>query len=152
MPDAFALALAYLNRRERTEAEIRARLEGAGCAPGAIDGAIDELRTLGQVDDARFARLFAQDRRELDGWGRDRIARRLGELGIERELIDEVLAGEPEEELRRAVELLGLRFPGGPGDPEDTRARERAFGVLIRRGYELELAADAVRRWNGRSA
>ena len=151
MPDALGLALKYLGRRLRTEAEVRARLRRAGCGAGEVEGAIEELQTLGQLDDARFARLFAQDRRELDGWGQERIARRLGELGIGRELVEEALAGEPDDELQRAVELLGHRFPTGTpdrsADPGD-RIRERAFGVLIRKGYESEIAADAVRRWD----
>ena len=32
-----------------------------------------------------------------------------------------------------------------PGPPDDDRARERALGLLVRRGYELELAYEAVR-------
>ena len=94
LPDALALAFAYLNRRERTAAEVRARLTRAGCGEVEIEDTIGELVTLGQLDDARFAQLFAQDRRELDGWGHERIARRLRELGVERELIDEALADE----------------------------------------------------------
>lgn len=154
MPDALGLAFAYLNRRERTESEIRARLERAGCGEVEIEDTIDELLRLGQIDDARFARLFAQDRRELDGWGHERIGRRLRELGIERELIGDTLADEPAAELQRAVELLERRFSRGPADAGDAadvagaRVRERAFGVLVRKGYERELAADAVRRWD----
>lgn len=146
MPDAIGLALAYLGKRERTEAEVRARLRRADCAQDEIDDAIEELRVLGQLDDARFAGLFAQDRRELDGWGRERIARRLLELGVERELVDDALAGESAAELKRAVELLERRFP--TGRDADDRARERAFGILVRKGYESEVAADAVRRWD----
>ena len=37
------------------------------------------------VDDAGFARRFAEDRRNLDGWGNERIERRLVELGVDRE-------------------------------------------------------------------
>ena len=33
------------------------------------------------LDDAAFARRFAEDRRNLDGWGSERIERRLAELG-----------------------------------------------------------------------
>ncbi len=151
MPDALALAFAYLNRRERTAAEVRARLTRAGCGEVEIEDTIGELRTLGQLDDARFAQLFAQDRRELDGWGHERIARRLRELGVERELIDQALADEPAAELQRAIELLERRFPREPADASegnDVRLRERAFGVLVRKGYERDLAADAVRRWD----
>ncbi len=32
-----------------------------------------------------------------------------------------------------------------PSPPADQRERERALGLLVRRGYELELAYDAVR-------
>lgn len=150
--DALGIAFAYLNRRERTEAEIRARLGNAGCAEGEIEDAIGELRTLGQIDDPRYARLFAQDRRELDGWGQERIARKLRELGIEREAILEALAGEPAAELERAVEVLERRFPDRLGELEDARVRDRAFGVLVRKGYQSEVAADAVRRWSAGTA
>ncbi len=39
--------------------------------------------------------------------------------------------------------MLERRFPS-PSD-DAPRERERAFGVLVRKGYEPELAADAVR-------
>ena len=37
----------------------------------------------GYLDDARFAQRFAEDRRRLDGWGAERIERRLRALGVE---------------------------------------------------------------------
>jgi regulatory protein len=81
----------------------------------------------------------------LEQWGTERIARALSERGIERELIAEALAGEPgESELARAVELLGQRFPA---PPQEWRERERAFGVLVRKGYDTEVASDAIRAW-----
>jgi regulatory protein len=47
-----------------------------------------------------------------------------------------------ESELGAAVALLQRRVRG-PLDSE--RERERALGLLVRKGYELELAYDAVR-------
>src|SRR5439155_343804 len=98
---------------------------------------------LGYVDDRRFARQFAEDRRRLDSWGSDRIERRLRELGVDRELIAAALAEqEGPGELEAAVALLRRRFPVAP---EGDRERDRALGLLVRRGYELELAYDAIR-------
>jgi regulatory protein len=163
----FGIAYAYLNRRERTEAEVRARLERAELHSDEVEMVIAELLDFGYLDDARYARVFTQDKRTLEAWGSERIARALRERGVERDLIEQALKGvaAPAEflggdadrggelglasELDRAMALLDRRFPGGPADPRD---RERAFGVLARKGYERETAADAVREWARRAA
>ena len=46
-----------------------------------------------------------------------------------------------ESELDRALALLRRRFPS---PPRDRRERDRALGVLIRKGYDSELALDAL--------
>ena len=67
-------------------------LLGKRVEPAVADQVVTELIELGYLDDARYAVRFAEDRRRLDGWGSDRIARRLRELGIDREHIDAALA------------------------------------------------------------
>ncbi len=74
-------------------AELRARLERARLPAAAIDEALEILAEQGYVDDARYARLLVEDRRAIDGWGAERIRARLERAGIERELIEEALAG-----------------------------------------------------------
>ncbi len=145
-----AIAYAFINRRERTVSEVRERLARAELPDAEVESVMAELISLGYLDDARYARLFAQDRRALDSWGRERIARTLRERGVERELIDAALLSSNAaggDELERAAGLLEDRFPKGPREPRD---RERAFGVLLRKGYGSETAADAVRQWLGR--
>ena len=142
---ALGLAFQHLNRRDRTEAEIRSHLHTKGVEEAVIESAVEALHEQGYVDDARFARLLTHDKRELEGWGTERIRRTLVARGIERELIDDALrAEEPSEELDRALELLRRRFPAPPDGP---RERERALGVLLRKGYESELALDALSQY-----
>ncbi|HET6548041.1 MAG TPA: regulatory protein RecX [Solirubrobacter sp.] len=140
---AYETAWRFLAHRERTEAELRARLERNDVAPALVDEVVGELRDGGYVDDAGFARRFAEDRRNLDGWGAERIERRLGELGVAREDIHVALADGAHDELEAACELLARRFPTPPDTPRD---HQRALGFLVRKGYELELAHDALRR------
>jgi regulatory protein len=98
----------------------------------------------GYLDDASFAQRFAEDRRRLDGWGTERIERRLRSLGIDRDALGAALGAQGHaEELAAAVALLRRRFPVPPATPRDC---ERALGMLVRKGYELELAHDALRR------
>jgi regulatory protein len=142
---ALELAYRFINQRERSEAEVRRRLERAELGSEEVDAAIAELTELGYLDDTRFARIFTEDKRSLEAWGNDRIARTLGERGIDRDLIAAALsAGQEESEHDRAVALLDQRFPAPPADRKE---RERALGVLLRKGYDSEVALDAVRAW-----
>jgi regulatory protein len=154
---ALDLGYAYLNRRERTVAEVRAQLERKGVSPGLIEPAVRTFAEQGFLDDERFARLFVSDKRELEQWGSERIRRGLLARGIDRELAERAvapgggdadpfgdadsLADEEPTELERALELLRRRFPD---PPRERRERDRALGVLVRKGYESELALDAL--------
>jgi regulatory protein len=143
LQEALDLSFTYLSRRDRTAAELRRHLERKRMEPAGIDGAIAELERQGYLDDAGFARRFAEDRRRLDAWGGERIERRLLALGIDPSLAAAAARdGDDHDELAAAVALLRRRLRSTPRTDRD---RERALGVLVRRGYELELAYDAVR-------
>jgi regulatory protein len=139
---ALELAYRYIGRRDRTVAEVRGHLTAKGCDEAATDAAVEELAAAGYLDDARYAVRFAEDRRALDGWGSERIAQRLAAAGVDRADVEAALARRDDaDELDAAVALVRRRFPVLDSD----RERERALGLLVRRGYELELAYDAVR-------
>jgi regulatory protein len=149
---ALELGYAYLNRRERTVSEVRAQLKRKGVSPELIDPALQAFADQGFLDDERFAQLFVSDKRELEQWGSERIRRGLLARGVDRELTERALApgaqsggpGASEEEpteLERALQLLRRRFPG---PPRERRERDRALGLLLRKGYESELALDAL--------
>jgi regulatory protein len=141
------VAWTALNRRERTVTEMARLLAAKRVEPAAIETVLAELREQGYLDDASYAQRFAEDRRRLDAWGADRIERKLLSLGIERELIAMAI-GEQDHagEMEAALEILARRFPQPPQTP---RERDRALGVLVRKGYGLELAHDALRRHAG---
>ena len=140
-----AMRLAYraVGQRERTVAELRTYLERKRVEPDAIDNAVAELSQAGLLDDARYAQRFAEDKRELDRWGSERIARELHRRGVTDDLIDAAVSERSREaELRTALLLLEQRAP----TVSDDRDRDRAWRLLVRRGYEIELAYEAVRR------
>jgi regulatory protein len=162
---ALELAFRFLNRRDRTVSEVREHLAAREVAEPVAEAAIAELRDTGYLDDVRYTRLFTEDKRTLEQWGSGRIRRTLLGRGIERELMDQALADAdansnveadawadadpanpdgdsgPRDELGRALDLLRRRFPVAP---QDRRERDRALGMLLRKGYESELAVEAV--------
>jgi regulatory protein len=147
LQDALDRAYRYLASRDRTEHEIRAHLERVGVDESVMEEAVRILIELDYLNDARFAARFAQDRRELDAWGAERIERRLVALGVDRDHVRSALTEDTGSggELDRALGLLSRRFPQ---PSSDHRARERALGVLLRKGYEPELAFEALASWS----
>lgn len=114
------------------------------CAdPEDVERAIATLVEQGYLDDERFARLFVQDKRELEGWGAERIRQALLARGVDSGVIADGLAraGADDSELDRALAILRRRFPSPIGD---RRERERALGVLLRKGYDSDLALEAI--------
>jgi regulatory protein len=114
-----------------------------GFAEEEVAEVIERLIELGELDDERFARRYAEDKRELSGWGAERIREALMQRGIDRDLIETALGSESRlDQVDRAAGLLAGR--GVVLDTEPERARALAF--LARRGYELEVAYEAIRR------
>jgi regulatory protein len=140
--DPYELALRALSYKERTESELRTWLAEREAAEVEIEEVVARLTEAGAIDDAGFARRYAEDKRQLAGWGPDRISAALQGRGVARGHIEAALEAEDAEtQLERAVALLGDRGMACA----DERERERALGLLVRRGYPLELAYDAIR-------
>jgi regulatory protein len=147
---ALGLACAYLNRRERTRHELQEHLLSRDIQPQVVEEALEELSRQGYLDDERFVRLFIEDKGGLEQWGSERIRTALLARGIPADLADTALAteGDGQDELERALNVLERRFPRGLAD---RRESERALGVLLRKGYEYELASDALREHRRRA-
>jgi regulatory protein len=150
--EALARCYALLARREYSTAELRARLERgrAGFEAATIEAALATVTEQGYLNDARYAGLVAEDRRSIDGWGVERIRARLERAGVERELIAATLAPfDAPSELTAACELLERRMRVAPSTNAE---RQRAFAMLIRQGFESDLAYDAVRQFEAGAA
>ena len=122
---------------------MRRHLRRRGVDPATTARTLSSLIVDGYLNDVRYAQRFTEDKRRLDHWGAKRIEQRLLAAGVDEETVDAVLATrEPSDEMEAAIELLERRFSI---PPRDGRERNRALGLLVRRGYDLDLACDAIR-------
>lgn len=142
------MGLAALRRRERGTAELAEWLAVRGFEQADVGSAIARLTEVGELDDLLFATRYAEDKRDLRGWGPQRIREALVARGIPGEHIDAALGPDGHaEQLARAEALLAGR--GRP--PTSDTERAKALSYLTRRGYDLELSYEAIRR-SGREA
>lgn len=147
--DPFVVAVGALRRKERAAVELAEWLRRRGYGDGEVDATLARLVEAGELDDERFARRYAEDKRALRGWGSERIREGLGSRGIAEPLIEAALEADSEvDELARAAALLASRNRPLADEPD----RARALGFLTRRGYGYEIAHEAIRRATKRAA
>jgi len=141
--EALERAFRFIAKRERTVAQVSARLERDDIPGLIITEVVAQMVSDGYLSDQRFAALYAEDRRAIDGWGNERIITNLREAGISSEIIESVVGSRDHaDQVGDAIRVLDQRIGV---KPSDERERERALGMLARRGYSLEIAYDAVR-------
>lgn len=146
-PDqARRVAYDLLSRKAWSRAELTARLVRRGAAESVAKRLVAELEAQGYVDDAAFARQWAEARATRRRFGSRRIGEELRLKGISRSLAEAAVReafGEASEEARateaarRWLSALGRRSPA--------RAPARLHDYLLRRGYPAELTRRVVR-------
>jgi regulatory protein len=136
-------ALGLLAVRMRSRRELRDRLKRAGFASEEVDGVLERLERVGLIDDDRFADELAQHAAGVKRSGNRAIASALYAQGVPRETIDRVVARAGEDEEARAEALASSRVGRLRGLPPTT-AYQRLTSLLIRRGYEPEVARRAA--------
>ena len=127
-------ALRHLSRRDHSRAELARKLAAHGDAD-EIDAVIERMGELGLQSDTRYAEAFV--RGKAGRFGASRLRSELARRGIDRDLIDEAIAGEcVESEADRARAVLRGRFTEPPADAREW-ARQARF--LQTRGFAPEL-------------
>ncbi|OGY23001.1 MAG: hypothetical protein A2172_03650 [Candidatus Woykebacteria bacterium RBG_13_40_15] len=148
-------ALRFLSFRPRSEKEIRDSLFLAekrkrkeekseiesGNYEKSVDKVVDKLKKLDQIDDSEFARWWVEQRARFNPRGNPIVRGELFKKGINKEIIDEVLNKEGEEELalkflEKKKQLLKRMDEG--------EIKTKMTQILVRRGFTWEIAKKAV--------
>ncbi len=153
---AMEVAARYLGTRPRTRWEVERRLRRAEFDPPVIEATLERLTALGYLDDAAFARWWADQRDRHSPRGRRMIEAELRQRGVPREVIepfreshadperapeDELL---PASEAERAREALARHLRGRPM-PTEPKAVQRIGMYLMRRGFDSETVRSALK-------
>jgi regulatory protein len=144
---AFSAALRLLTRRDRSETELRQKLEQFGFSLAAIDSAVEKCRDYNYLDDRRYATERARSlMRTGRGVGR-KISLDLHRKGIDETLVQHAIAAAEEEfpPARLLYDQLQRRFPDFDYATADQRERRRVIGFFQRRGFHLGEIFDVIK-------
>jgi regulatory protein len=152
---AMEVAARYLAARPRTRWELQRRLRRAAVSEELISRTLDRLASLGYVDDAGFARWWAEQRDRNSPRGRRLVEAELRQHGVPREVLEELRGAEiagpahdhemlPASEAERARVALAGHLRGRPL-PDDRKALQRVGMYLVRRGFDPETVRATLR-------
>lgn len=146
--------LGLLGHRQRSEAEIRAKLAQRVHEVDVLEEIMRRLDTAGLIDDEGFARAWVEQRRESKLLGTAALRRELENKGVGAPDIDTVLAETaPYDSEKERCQILArerlakeLRKSGGAENLDRGAALRRIGGALARRGYSENLTLFVLNR------
>lgn len=147
---AYQYLLKLLSVRPRTEKEARSKLHGKGFPKDVVEEVVSRAKEEGLLDDALYARLYAEDRASRKPRSKRLIERELIRKGIPAELVrkevERTLGDRDERSLARAA--LEKRLPVLKVLPREAALR-RAYSYLLRRGFSPGISRDVIRELLG---
>lgn len=123
-------AFRLLSSRSYTAKKLKEKLSAHGSE--AAESATEQMQEIGLVDDADYARRYAEQLYENKYYAPRRIRHALAEKGVPADIAREAAdAFDPEMGPERAAAYLARRYP----DLSDEKMKSRAFAALQRLGY-----------------
>jgi len=144
-------AYALLRQRPRSEFEIRERLKLKGYGGPVIESVVEGLRRAGEIDDARFAKLWVDERMRLNPAGDVVLRHELKVKGLPVQLIERALDEKNKnyDEYEIALSMAGDRFERLK-KLDRKKALKRLYDFLLRRGFKYETVRRVVENIAGR--
>lgn len=138
---AKASAYRYLSYRPRSIAELKRQLGKKGFNEETIDQVIDRLSELELIDDLAFGRYWVEQRETFKPRGRRALRYELYQKGIDREIVDLVVADVDETEAAKKAARKKARL--WRELPED-QFYEKLSNYLGRRGFPYEVVRNVT--------
>ena len=146
-------ATARCAQRECCRYDLERKLRETPLSPADVEAVLDALEDEHFIDAGRYARAFAHDKLEYDGWGRLKISQALRQKKFSARKVETALAEVIEEAhyieiLQRvwASKIRTLSF-----DADDRREALKATQKLVRfaasRGFEPHLIFDTLHQF-----
>lgn len=137
---AFDRALNYLSSRPHSREEVRRYLRKKETPPELIDGVLERLDRMDLLNDESFTTFWIESRERFNPKGAQAIKNELRMKGVQRDVVDEMVNDEQDEELalraaRKKAQSL-LRQP----DIDFNTFRTRLGPFLQRRGFSYEVS------------
>jgi regulatory protein len=135
-------ATRYVSFTLRCEGQIRNKLKLEGYDIEVIDRVIEDLKSLGYINDKMYVQKYLYDRIKLKPKSKKLLRYELQKKGVSLEDIDEVLSSWKMNEQDVVEGLIKKKF--GKYDLSNPKIIKRVYSFLGHRGFSTEIINDAL--------
>lgn len=138
----------YLSGRDHSSFELKQKVGKKGYKEEDIERVIQNLSDSGYLDDESFAAKFVREKTELNQWGPKKIRSHLYKKGIDRKIIDTVLAQKTDDlQLRQiCVDLVMKRQRHFLREKDDYKRKQKIYRYLAGRGFPGSVITQSLPR------
>lgn len=143
---AFNCAVNLLSFRSRSTKELMVKMKQKGFEEESIQKAIEKLVYYGYLNDYQFSTQWVSDKQRFKKAGKNLLKQELYQKGIEKEIIEQVLQENvnEEDEYQRALELAEKKVKTLGKDDRNAKYRKLS-GLLARKGYSFDIISKIMK-------
>jgi|LFRM01.2.fsa_nt_gb regulatory protein len=137
-------ALNLISYRQRSIKEIYEKLKGKGYDEDFINKSIEYCKEQNYLNDHQFAESFIRDKQNLNKFGSTRIRYELIKKGVSKDIIEETLNFDKDEEYNVALTLAQKKINSYKGQERNSIYRKLG-GFLQRKGYPYDIVTKVLK-------
>lgn len=139
-------AINYISGKLKTKYEVRLKLKEKDFTEDIIDEVIDILEKEEYLNDRLYCEVFIEDKKQLNGYGKNKIKSLLIQKGISKSLFEDFLDEfEYEEEFDNALKM-GIKKLNLLSNEEDIfKKKQKLINYLAYRGFSFDVINDVLR-------
>lgn len=141
----------YCAYQERSQKQVRQRLQKMGLIDEAVELLISECIQDNFLNEERFAMAFVRGKHSIKGWGRKRLERELKLHEVSPYCLRKALEQLDEEEYTERLEDLAQKKWNETKEVNRFKRGKKVVDYLLRRGYESEAVWTLVREYINQS-
>lgn len=139
MTDALRKAASFCAYQERTQQEVRDRLNEWDVYGDEAEEVIAELISQNYLNEERFAKSFAGGKFRVKGWGKHKIQQHLKQRGITGYNLDQAMKEIAPADYRQTLTDLLDKKRRSLRDDNPLVIKQKLFRYGISKGYETDL-------------
>ena len=139
-------AINYISGKLKTKYEVKLKLKEKDFTEDIIDEVIDILEREEYLNDRLYCEVFIEDKKQLNGYGKNKIKSLLIQKGISKSVFEDFLDEfEYEEEFDNALKM-GIKKLNLLSNEEDVfKKKQKLINYLAYRGFSFDVINDVLR-------